>query len=188
MLLGPSIQNESAFKTKNGRTVYDGGGVDPDVKTPDSLLALITVHLLQKNMIFDFATHYVLLHPKFDTLSDLKLTDSDWNNFVSYLKEKNFEFVSASETELDKLKTISGKENYDLSAEINSIKSKIADDKKDDLTKYKAQILDQLYIELAGRYFYQDGRIESSMKNDPEVNAALNLFQNMSQYKNLLRG
>lgn len=177
---------KTAFKTKNGRTVYDGGGVDPDLKTADSTLALITIQLLQKSLIFDFATDYVLQHSKPDTLDDLKLTDTDWQNFVSFLQSKDFEFKTGSETELEKLAAISGKENYDLTNEINSIKSKISEDKKGDLTKYKDQIFDQLYIELASRYFYQNGRIKASMKNDPEINAALNLFSNMNTYKNYL--
>ncbi len=179
---------KTAFKTKNGRTVYDGGGVDPDVKTSDSTLAPVTIALLEKNILFDFCTQYVLNHPAPDTLTHLHLSEADWNDFVAFSQSKGFSYKTKTELALDKLKENAAKEKYDVQQEVAQIQNSLTTDKAQDLVNFKGEIMDQLYIELAARYFYQNGRIQSSLQNDNDLKAAVALFADMPQYNKILKG
>ncbi|HEV7229813.1 MAG TPA: S41 family peptidase [Bacteroidia bacterium] len=179
----------TAFKTKNGRVVYDGLGISPDLHVKPEKTSSIALSLLNKNFIFDYATIYKYNHP---TLSGdgmtFRLSDSEYDDFVKYLADKDYDYSTRSEKTLDDLKTIAEKEKYfsDVKTEYEALKLKIKHNKKDDLNKNKADIRTLLEEEIASRYYFQKGRIMASLKDDPDVLEAENVLGSGTRYKEIL--
>jgi carboxyl-terminal processing protease len=179
----------TAFKTKNGRTVYDGLGISPDIHVKPEKMSNIAISLLNKNLIFDYATHYKTTHAGIaeDGLKFV-LSDADYDDFVKFLSDKDYDYETKSEKTLDDLKVIAEKEKYfsDVKAEYDALQTKIKHNKKDDLNKNKVEIKSLLEEEIASRYYFQRGRIMSSLKQDPEVTEALQLLANGPRFKDIL--
>jgi carboxyl-terminal processing protease len=179
----------TAFKTRNGRTVYDGLGISPDLHIKPEKISSIALSLLNKNFIFDFATKYKAAHPTI--ISDgmkFRLTDSEYEDFVKYLSDKDYDYATRSEKTLEDLKTIAEKEKYfsDVKTEYDALKAKIKHNKKEDLSKNKADVKTLLEEEIASRYYFQKGRIMAALKDDPEIMEALHLFESGNKYKDIL--
>jgi carboxyl-terminal processing protease len=101
-----------AFKTRAGRVVYDGGGVEPDVKTEPEMLSLIAIALLDKNLIFNYATQYRAKHPSINKAIEFKLSDAEFEDFVAYISKNDYEYKTESEKTLNELEKISKEEKY----------------------------------------------------------------------------
>lgn len=177
-----------AFKTKNGRQVWDGGGVDPDVTLPKPEYSKISETLFSKHYIFDFASQYYAAHPTIADPAKFKLTDADFENFLSFIKGKDYSYETETETKLDKLKETATDEKYfdAMQAEYDLIKKKIAADKEKDLVKHKAEIISVLENEIVGRYYYAYGKVKKKYQNDPEVAKAIELINNPIEYSGIL--
>jgi carboxyl-terminal processing protease len=179
----------TAFKTKNGRTVFDGLGISPDIHVQAEKMSNIALSLLNKNLIFDYATHYKNTHNAIaDDGLKFNLTDADYDEFVRFLSDKDYDYETKSEKTLDDLKLTAEKEKYfdDVKSEYDALRLKIKHNKKDDLNKNKTEIKSLLEEEIASRYYYQRGRIMSSLKQDPEVTEALKLLSTPIRYKEIL--
>ncbi len=177
-----------AFKTKNGRPVWDGGGVDPDVTLTKPEYSKISETLFTKHFIFDFASQYYAAHPTIADPAKFKLTDADFENFLAFIKGKDYSYSTDTETKLDKLKEIATDEKYfdAMQAEYDLIKKKIAADKEKDLVKHKAEIISVLENEIVGRYYYAYGKVKKKYQNDPEVAKAIELINNPTEYNAIL--
>lgn len=178
------------FKTKNGRVVYDGGGVNPDFKTPIHKYSQILQSLVLKSLIFDYATQYKLKHPTIVAAKDFKLTDAEYDEFVAWLADKEYDYTTKSEDLLKQLKSTAEKEKYfDAAAtEYQALKDKMMHDKKADLYKFKAEIQEFLESEIVSRYYYQKGKIENGFKYDVEVKEALAILGDKARYNGILNG
>jgi carboxyl-terminal processing protease len=179
----------TAFKTKNGRTVYDGLGISPDIHVKPEKNSPVAISLVNKNLIFDYASIYKNTHAEIDGDGlKFRLNDSDYDTFVKYLSDKDYDYTTRSEKTMDDLKTIAEKEKYydDVKPEYEALKLKIQHNKKEDLLKYKPEIKDILEEEIASRYYFQKGRIMASLKDDPEVKAALDVLTSGHKYKDIL--
>ncbi len=178
----------TAFKTKNGRVVYDGAGVMPDVKTKDQKFEVILISLISKYHIFNYATDYHLKHAQLAQVKDFQLTDNEYADFVNYLKDKDYSYKTKSEIELEDLKKNAEEEKYyaDIKPEYEALVAKMASNKKDDLTKHKAEIKKYLEEEIVSRYYFQKGRIEYSLKNDDDLKASTALLADSGKMKTLL--
>ena len=178
----------TAFKTKNGRIVYDGGGVAPDVTTEPHKYSNIAASLVGKSLIFDYATKYRIVHPSITAAKEFKLSDTEYTDFMAFLDGKEYDYTTKSETTLDELKKIAEQEKYfsDVKPEFEALKIKIAHNKKSDLIKFKDEIDEFLESEIASRYYYQKGRLESLFKTDPEVKKAVEILNDNSKYKSIL--
>ncbi|WP_337042437.1 S41 family peptidase [Emticicia sp. 17c] len=181
---------KTAFKTKNGRTVYDGGGVDPDVKTEMVAMASVTSNLLAKNAIFDYATKYYFEHTNDKPQEKFSLKDTDYQDFMNWLKARNFTYTTAMEKNLDNLEASAKKENnLDAVQEgLKSLREKINQSKQQDLIKHKAEIKEQLEAEILSRYYYQKAMKFVSFERDKEVQEALKLFKDIPRYQAILKG
>jgi len=178
-----------AFKTVNkGRTVYDGGGIDPDLHLPKPEGSKLVDKLISQNYIFDFATTYTILHNSIDDAAKFRLSDKDFDDFVAYVKSKDLSYKTESEEKLDELKDASTEEKYfdALKDEYETIKKKLVHDKEQDIIKNKKEIITLLENEIAGRYYYAYGRVKKSNENDPEVSKAIELINNPTEYSELL--
>jgi carboxyl-terminal processing protease len=174
------------FKTRNGRTVLDGGGVSPDVVIAKATDAPVIQALLNQNMIFDYATHFCLQHDSIAQPQDYRFTGFD--DFVSFLKERNFGFDTESEQLLKKLVDAGKNDGYALDADIKALEARIDAEKKDELQEYKDVIIDLLEKEIIGRYYYQYGKIQIGLRNDKEVKEAVALLKDPARYSGVLNG
>jgi len=178
------------YFTRNRRPVRDGEGVTPDLSTPESKYTKITQTLLSKNIIFDFATQYRNLHPSITMTKEFELTDKDFADFTAFTNGKDYNYNTDTEDALQKFKDQAGKENYltELSAEYESLLSKLKRNKANDLAKYKEEILQVLEEEIASRYYFEKARIEASFDNDIEIKEAITLLKDEAKYKSILMG
>jgi len=177
------------FSTHNGRKVYDGGGISPDVAVEQEQIGNIAISLYTKNLIFDYATLYFLSHPAATSVDLLKITETEYGKFLDYLKDKNYDYTTESDDKLEELIKTAKEEKYFESAsdEFNALKVKLAHDKEKDLQTFSSEIRLLLYEEIASRYFYQKGRIQASLDYDRDIEKAVEVLKNPKQYSSLLQ-
>ena len=178
----------TAFKTKGGRTVYDGLGIEPDITIAPEYASNIVIALISKFLCFDYATKFVKENPNIASAKDFEITDEIYNDFIEFLKDKDYNYTTTSEKILDDLITSAKKEKLGENTlkEIKLIKTQIAEDKKEDLIKYKEDIKEILLSEIVVRYYNQKGRIEALLKHDNEVKEATKLLYDQKQYNKTL--
>lgn len=179
----------TAFKTKNGRTVYDGYGIEPDVQTEVDYSSSILFSLISKNLIFDYATEFVRKHSTIPSAKDFVITEDIYNDFVAYLKDKDYSYTSPTEYSLKEFSDIAKKDkcNDDILAQIDNLKLQIEKDKKNDLYKFKDEISEFLLSEIVVRYYNQKGRVEAFVNHDKEVKQAIELLHDKAKYNSILK-
>jgi carboxyl-terminal processing protease len=179
-----------AFRTKHGRVVYDGGGIDPDIKVESPSLSVVSIKLLSppQYLIFHYATNYVLSHPTADSPDKFSLSDAEYDKFVQYVKGNSFEYTTKSEQLLQQLKESTQTEKYydDLKDAYGKIKDDINASKKNDFYKNKDEIKHVLEAEIMSRYYYQKGRIQMDLKNDPEIAKGIEILNSPARYDSIL--
>ncbi len=178
----------TAFKTKNGRIVYDGGGIAPDIAVEPIKFSSILGSLATKNLVFDYATKYRIAHASIVPAKEFKLTDAEYDDFVTFLGDKEYDYTTKTEKALEDFKNdAKADKSIDLiGADIDALKIKITHNKKEDLIKYKPEIKQFLEEEIASRYYFQNGRLEASLKDDPELTEALALLNDSERYTKIL--
>ena len=177
-----------AYKTKNGRTVYDKGGVEPDVISPDTVASNLLLALVMNNLIFDYATQFRATHATIPEAKDFRVNDEIYNDFIHFLKDKEYTYTTETEKVMKDLKEVAEDEQYfkDISTLYDSMKKKIEEEKSTELQKYKAEISDYLASEIISRYYYQKGKYVDMLRCDPEISAAKDLLLNQARYKSIL--
>jgi len=179
----------TAFKTRNGRIVYDGAGVLPDVQTEPQTMSDITYMLIAKNLIFDYATQYIIKNPKLNAdAQNFTITDGDYTDFVAFLKDKDYDYKTNSEEDLVSLKKSAESDKYfaDIETEFNQLQKKLMDRKKDDLQKFKPEIKRMIEDEIVSRFYYLSGRISASIKWDTDLQTAITTISNADKTKSIL--
>ena len=178
------------FTTKNGREVKDGRGVEPEIKIEPTVFSKLTSVLVFKNYVFNYATDYKRGHSDIESASTFSLSTSDYNNFIAYLGDKEVEYTMDSEEMLQELKEIAKEEKYydDSEIEFDALFAKLKPSLKDDMVRYKDEIIELLENEIVSRYYYQNGRVEASLKNDPYMKEAKEVLKNQVRYKSILAG
>ena len=179
------------YKTKNGRTVYDKGGIEPDILTPDSTPSNILIALVLNNLImFDFCNQYAAQHETILPAKQFKLSNAEYQQFVDFVKSKKFEYKTQTEVLLEELKDIAKSEKYYPAIEsiYNEIAKKIENEKNSDMIKFQEEISEFIANEIVARYYFQKGRIEHQLTGDPDVKAATELLLNPNRYKSVLSG
>ena len=178
-----------AFKTKNGRTVYDKGGVEPDVTTPDVEASNVLVSLVLNNLIFDFANQYHANHSEIPPAAEFKVDDNLYNEFVNFLKNKDYQYKTETEYVLDDIKEAAEADHYwdKIESLCNAISEKIKQEKSADLQTYKKEIAEYLASEIAVRYYYQKGRICSQLSIDPDIATAKEILNDNARYRSILK-
>ncbi len=176
------------FKTKNGRTVYDGRGVDPDVDVENEEMSNILAALVDEWIIFHYATQFRSTHSAIDSADVFHLTDVQYDEFVNYAKGKEFSYHTHTEELFKELKKVAGEEKYytGAEAEFDKLFARIEPHKEQDLIKFKDQIKLMLENEIVSRYYLQTGRIKHELPVDPLIKKALNVFDDT--YSSLLQG
>ena len=178
-----------AFKTKNGRTVYDKGGVEPDVTTPDVEASNVLVSLVLNNLIFDFANQYHANHAEIPPAAEFTVDDNLYNEFVNFLKNKDYQYKTETEYVLEDMKEAAQADKYweQIESLCNAISEKIKQEKASDLQTYKKEIAEYLASEIAVRYYYQKGRICSQLAIDPDIATAKEILNDNARSRSILK-
>ncbi len=180
----------TAYKTMHGRTVYDGKGIAPDVATDTTKLSTVSYNLITKYIIFDYATKYAEAHPSIDAAGTFKINDADYSDFVAFTEKKGFEFKTVAEKELETVKKAAVYENCweAIKPQYDLMLSGIAEHRKKDLIDNRPEITEMLQQEIVSRYYYQRGRIESTLSDDTELKNAVDVLLNSTKYASILDG
>ncbi len=180
----------SEFTTKNGRKVYDGGGIIPDIKTTLDELSPLTITLVAENIVFDYVTKFVCENKAIKSAAEFEITDQIYNDFIDYALAQEFTYQTSSEKELAQLEKVLKGEKYfqRVESEINELRKKLANDKKQDILEFKEDIKEFLRDEIIGRYYYEEGQIQSSLVDDNQVFRAIEILNNNELYRSILNG
>lgn len=181
-------ENYKAFMTVNSRrTVYDGGGIDPDIKLASAAYSPITTSLLRENAVFDYATQYYYKH-QYSDFDKIQLTDADFNAFVAWIEARGFDFETVTENAFAKAYKIAVDEELDddIATSYNGMMQAIKNAKKKDIRDKKDEIMSLLTDEIVKRYFYREGLYNYQLKYNPEIQAAIKVLNNPAEYRKIL--
>ncbi len=172
------------FTTRNGRTVYEGGGVTPDIKMAFSKKNTATKKLLKSRAIFNFVSDFTNKNPNLNTENYLFKT-TDFNNFKEYLLNKDTVFVTKEE-QLFKSAYISVKNNVTISSEYNAISKKLKKEKVSKIALNEDVLSKEIQNEIIKRYAYKEGVFKHQLKNDETISKAVDLLNNQKKYNTIL--
>lgn len=175
----------NVFKTENGRKVYDGGGVLPDVEIEISKKTEATEVLVGSKALFNFAIDYFYKNPKIEAVENYQFSNADFKNFTNYLV-LDTTFVTKQERLFET--AFLSIENKSISKEYQKIKEKLFEDKIEEISKNQDIIQVLLEEEILEKYYYKEGVYQHHLKNDYTIKEAVKLLQNQDKYTQILSG
>ncbi|MEZ4855364.1 MAG: S41 family peptidase [Gelidibacter sp.] len=181
-------ENYNAFKTKRGRTVYDGGGIQPDVELESTKLSPITTAILDEQLIFNYATQYYYKH-QVTNLESFKLTDADFNDFKNFLKSNHFNFETKTEKAFEDALSVAKQEalNTVIEPQYNTLLNTIASYKTNAIDNNKSQLMELLSDEIVKRYFYREGMYTYYIEHNTEIQKGAEILKSPSTYLGYLQ-
>lgn len=178
--------NYKAFKTKNGREVFSGGGVMPDVKLEQDYFSEFTQQLISKNHIFNFSLNYQKQQDeiRLDDIKNLKL----FNSFKSYLKTQDFNYQTKTEAQLNALKQSAENEAIlnSLEKEIEALEEELKLIENNLLNNAEAAIGLLIKQELIKHQYYDIGMYEYQVKHGETIQKAVELLKSNKTYQKIL--
>lgn len=180
----------SEFKTKNGRKVYDGGGLDPDIPVEENYLGAITQTLISEGLLFEYSIKYCAEHSVIHDLKSFRISDKEYEQFASWVKTQKFSYATSLEQKMNDLIASAKKERYyaELQDYLDGLKSKVEADKTSDLIRFKKEIVLLLEQQIAFNYALNKGQIEVSFNRDMDVNEAIAILNDSQRYNDILSG
>lgn len=174
------------FSTTNGRKVYDGGGINPDVKISPEYLSKFTAILISLGYIEDFANLYAAQHTP--TEGPFSVDDSTYALFTDFMRERPIKFDSGTKYRLEELRRMAQREKYldRITAELDAIEQKIQEDKMAELVTFSDEIRDRLAAEIIVRWHYRAGEAAHSISSDPEVKRAIEILSDRPLYNKIV--
>ncbi len=181
-----SIKRE--FKTTNDRVVYDGGGIDPDIEVETGEMSSLTQVLYNNGLIFDYATLYASEHPTIANARDFRLTDKEYEGFVTWVKAKQYNYRSPIEMELSLLKEKAKQERYyeDLKPQLENLTELLKESRRNDLLNFKDEIKMLLESDIVSRYHLERGAVEVNFQYDTELRKSIEVLNDSARYKKIL--
>ena len=181
-------KNYNAFKTRKGRTVYDGGGIQPDIELEEAKMSPITDALVKNDGIFNYATTYYYKNPNLGTQIP-NFSDADFLDFKQFLKTQKFSFDTETELALKNTLAVAKKEKVDesISAEYQQLLAALQKSEEKLLDKNQKEIQNLIMDEIIKRYQYQEGLYQYYLKNNSEIKKAVNVLNNNAEYKSILK-
>ena len=186
--LPDSLRTE--FKTKNKRSVFDGGGVDPDIIIEEDSIPKIIFNLIQQQLIFKFGNFYSSNFSDIGSLDEFEITEEIYDLFKEYIEKEEFQFETLSDEKIDDLEETLLFEGYNVKLEKTGLLKKIKEEilrlKNQDINKYKKEISKIILQDIIVRYYYNEGRIKSSLKEDKAILNAINILNDTKEYNKIL--
>jgi carboxyl-terminal processing protease len=181
-------KNYTAFKTKKGRTVYDGGGIQPDIALEETKLSAISEALERNDAIFNFATQYYFKNPNLGN-SIPTISEADFQDFKQFLKSSKFSFDTQTELALKNTLAAAKKEKIDeaITAEYEQLVVALQKSETVLLDKNQKEIKNLIQEELIKRYQYQEGLYQYYLKNNIEIKRAVQMLNTPAEYKTILK-
>ncbi|TAF63935.1 MAG: S41 family peptidase [Cytophagales bacterium] len=179
-----------AFKTQNGRVVYDGEGLMPDIVIPKSAASAILNSLESKNLLFDYAIVYRQENANFNEQAEaFHVSEEAYQKFVKWLSEKDYDYTTEAEKALVELEKKAKEEKYfeAIQAELVSLKNRLSHSKEADLQTFKKEIIAALEKEIIAHYYLEKGVTQLSLRDDEDIKAALELFKDQKRYNEILK-
>jgi carboxyl-terminal processing protease len=176
------------FTTKAGRKVYDGGGVDPDIKTTVKEYSRLSGLLASKHFMFDYATDYVSKHASIDAPEKFVFTNAEADAFIAWLEKKDYNYKSKTVEAIERMKEVATKEKYfdEIKPQYEALLATLTKDKKQDLEKNKEEIRRLLQAEIVTRYYYLKGRAVNDLQDDEEVKEAVKVLTDKTKLAKIL--
>ena len=181
-------KNYTAFKTKKGRTVYDGGGIQPDIVLEETKLSAISEALEKNDAIFNFATQYYFKNPNLGNTIP-SISESDYQDFKQFLKSSKFAFDTQTELALKNTLAAAKKEKIDeaITLEYQQLVTALQKSENALLDKNQKEIKNLIQEELIKRYQYQEGLYQFYLKNNLEIKRAVQVLNSPIEYKTILK-
>ena len=181
---------KNAFHTRSGRTVFDGGGIEPDITVNQEKMKLVTAELNRQSLIFDFATHFMQKNQTIPQSRDFKITDQIYRQFVDFVRKEKFDYETEAEKQMKKLITTVEDESYatQLDGSLKELDRKLDQLKDKDLLKHQEEISLLLKDEIVRRYYYKEGSIQASFDGDKDIEAAISILSDQKEYEKTLSG
>ncbi|MBL6657337.1 MAG: S41 family peptidase [Flavobacteriales bacterium] len=187
--IADSLRTE--FKTLvNKRTVYDGGGITPDIEIEPHKYSNILRSIISKRHIFNFANSFRSANDSISSAKTFVVTDAIYDDFKQFLNDKEYEYETKTEKTISAIKKDAEKEKYleDLEEELEALTLKMEQSKNNDIERFRDEIVEVLEAEIATRYYYQKGKIEATLKHDEELAEAINVLNDLEKYNAILLG
>lgn len=181
-------KNYNAFKTRKGRTVYDGGGIQPDIELEESKLSPIAQALVMEDGLFNYATYYYYKNPNMGTKIPT-ITDADFNDLKAWLKKENFSYNTETQKALEKTLETAKKEKIDknITTQYEALLQALKKSNETELDKSKEEIKRLLVDELITRYQYKEGLYKYYLSTNTEIKKAVQVLNDKNQYDSILR-
>ncbi|WP_026955425.1 S41 family peptidase [Algoriphagus vanfongensis] len=176
------------FKTKNGRIVLDGAGIEPDSTVDAKSYAPITYSLVARNHVFDFGTEYFYKHPSIANPREFEISDQEYEGFVSWLDGKEYDYTTYLEKSVEDMKKIAEKAPYydEIKSQIDSLEKRVHHSKEQDLITYKDEVKKVISEEIISRYYFQEGMIEAGLDEDKDIQQAMKLLDSPQLVRSIL--
>ncbi len=180
----------SSFKTKAGRMVLDGGGIIPDICIKPASFSQITADLYANNYVFDYANLFASKNVEITSPNDFEITDTIYDDFKQYVEGQEFKYLTETESLIERITKSAERESYisAIDAQLETLDSLVKEEKKQDIEKFRDEIQDLLLMEIISRYYFQEGKIIATIKNNPEVEEAKKVLADEAFYKSVLDG
>jgi carboxyl-terminal processing protease len=178
----------SEFKTQNGRSVYDGGGIAPDIEHRSNVYSRIATVLYTRNMFFEYATQFRAKNESIATPNKFNLDNKQYNDFIKFIDSQGFEYVSQTETQLNELiKTAKHEKYYQVAHSLlDSLESTIKNNRLKDLQFFESEIKSLLEEEIVGRYYLQRGKAKYNVSKDDAIALCLSIISDKSKFNQVL--
>jgi carboxyl-terminal processing protease len=179
---------KSEFKTRSGRKVYDGGGLDPDIAVEDEYVGTVTSALINAGLVFEFASRYCAENPTRPDLKTFRLSDKEYEKFLTLIRDNKFTYSTPLERNTRQLIETAKQERYyaELEAQLSGLKNKIEASKATDLTRFKGEITEILEEQIAFNYALHEGEAEISLNRDNAVQQARKILSDPVAYSKIL--
>lgn len=176
------------FHTAGGREVTEGSGVKPDIDVAHDTLSNIVFYLSDDDVLVDWGTRYFQKHPSIPAVRDFALTDADYEDFKDMVKASGFKYDRLSVKRLEDLKKTMRFEGYYEEAKdlIESLEAKLAHNLDKEMDRKKTDILKIMSLEVVKRYYYQAGMAEEALKGDKDLEKAIEIVSDQSEYNKIL--
>jgi carboxyl-terminal processing protease len=181
---------KTLFKTRGGRDVYDGGGVDPDLLVDAKKLAPVTIGMLRESLLLKFGNQYEVQIDSIAGIKDFQITDKIFNDFKAWALNQDFDYASPLEKEVERLKEVAKSNDAlgKIQSQISQIEKALGHDKAADIEASKLQLKQLLKEEFVSRFYLEEGRLEASFENDQDLKQAIQVLNDSVKYSQIIKG